>query len=274
MPQLHTFRNDLSLSDFSGSLLALSPSLLPRWKASLIRAGILTPEHQTASDLELAGTLLSALSEAELLTFLKKNLMPGNYRNGYVRRCFHFPQGNTVARIARDRSGLFESHLLPRYRGHVATHVEDLIATAVVTGYSPQEKLQLLSAFVRRENGDPKTLKGLLPLFSRCAEQWLADKIPACVRLAVGWEKTVYHSCGLCKRIAGIRVLADDAQTLLGVRAVACAVDSDEDLAFPLIEACGRIHGLSAPATFTTVGSVRSRFSEAAARHWPGSLQF
>lgn len=155
MPQLHTFRNDLSLSDFSGSLLALSPSLLPRWKASLIRAGILTPEHQTASDLELAGTLLSALSEAELLTFLKKDPIPGNYRNGYVRRCFHFPQGNTVGRIARDRSGLFESHLLPRYRGHIATHVEDLIATAVVTGYSPPRKTA--ASFGLRTTGERRS---------------------------------------------------------------------------------------------------------------------
>lgn len=274
MQQLHNFRNEPSPSDFTGSLLALSSSLLPHWKSSLIRSGILSPEHQAISDLQLAGILLSALFEAELLAFLNHPTQTDNHRNGYVSRSFHFPQGNTIAQVARDRSGLFESQLLQRYNRRLSTNVEDLIALAVATGYSEKEKLTLLSALCRREGGNPKILKNLLPRFSHCAEEWLSDTIPACVRLAVGWEKTVHHVCGIRKRIAGIRVLSDDAKTLLGVRAVACDIDSDEDLAGPLIEACSRIHGMSVPAAFTTVGPVKSRFSEAAAAYWPGTLQF
>ncbi len=99
--------------------------------------------------------------------------------------------------------------------------------------------------------------------------------MPSCVRLAVGWEKTVNHSCGLRKRIAGLRLLADDAETLIGVRAVAC--DSEEDLALPLIEACSHLHGLDATAAFAMAedsASAAESSKKAVARFWPTALVF
>lgn len=274
MPQLHAFRNDPPLSNFSSGLLSVSSARLPQWQAALHRSGVLSPERQNTSDLELAGVLLGALIEAELIVFLKNTPTSDNARNGYVSRRFHFPQGDVFVNVPRDRSGLFEMHVLKRYSARIRTNVEDLISLAVATGYSPSEKMQLLTAFCRREGGDPRTLKKALPLFQKAVDQWLLDRIPTCVRLAVGWEKTVVHACGIRKRVAGIRVLADDAKTLIGVRAVACDADSDEDLAFPLLQACSKIHGLTVPAAFTTTGTLSSRFAEAAAVFWPGTQYF
>jgi len=274
---LRAFHDEPPVSDFSSGLLAVSAARFPQWRTAIERSGVLSHARQTASDLELGGTLLRALLEAELVEFLQHDKSAANARNGYVTRTCRFPQGNVTVKVARDRLGLFESHLLKRYGRRIATDLEDLLALAVVSGYSNEEKLRLLSSFCRREGGDPATLKKLLAVFEPAVKVWCAERMPSCVRLAVGWVKIVQHGCGLTKRIAGIRLLADDAETLLGVRAVACDAASDQKLAHPLIEACSRLHGLAAPVAFAVAEDSQAfadEFKAAVSEFWPAALVF
>ncbi len=274
---LRTFHDEPSVSDFSTGLLAVSAARFPQWRTAIGRAGILSHERQTSSDLELGGTLLGALFEAELVEFLQHDKTAANARNGYVTRTCRFPQGEVTVKVARDRLGLFETHLLKRYGRRIATDLEDLLALAVVSGYSDKEKLRLFSSFCRREGGDPATLKKLLAVFEPALKAWGAERMPSCVRLAIGWVKIVHHGCGFAKRIAGIRLLADDAETLLGVRAIACDAASDQNLARPLIEACSRLHGLAAPVAFAMAEdslACAEEFTAAVSEFWPAAHLF
>ena len=120
MKNLHILNDDIipTSVDLITQLLT-SEEAQKQFFAAIYHKGRVSEAANRQSDLELAGTVVSAIVESELVAFLKReNGKRGarkNYRNGYISRELHVGRERLPVQIPRDRNGVFRPSFVHTY---------------------------------------------------------------------------------------------------------------------------------------------------------------
>lgn len=270
---LKTLNDSTSVNktDFFSSLL-VSPQAQRRLFAELYRRGRVSDAANRQSDLDLAGAVVSAIVESELTVFLKRENARGrhrNYRNGYLTRRLRMGEEVLTARIARDRDGVFEPSFVRSYARTFEASLEDILAFSVYEGYRREELAVLLFSLYEGQRAKGLALGHQMECLFESLDSWLKQPMDASMPILVGWEKEAHHCAGIEKRICGVKALRLDG-TLKGLVAVACDIDSKEDLQARAVERLFDL-GLTNVQLFFPL-NCRPAFTRAVGRMWPQAV--
>lgn len=272
MKNLHILNDDIiPISVDLITQLLTSEEAQKQFFAAIYHQGRVSETANRQSDLELAGTVVSAIVESELVAFLKReNSKRGakkNYRNGYIPRELHVGKEKLPVQIPRDRNGVFRPSFVHTYSREFRPSIEDILSFAVAEGYRREELAILLYQAYQDQRSDGLIIAKQMPILFESLEKWLTAPAPGTIRLLVGWEKRVRHCAGIEKRICGVKQLEPDG-TLSGICAWACDADSDEDIEAKLIHFVKTKCGVNTVQMLFALNHCDA-FESAAKKAWP-----
>lgn len=240
----------------------------------LLGRGLTKSSSLVGNERGLAGLIISALVECELLAFLKSGRRKGirNYRNGYVTRTLKTGIGDVNVQICRDRLGLFDPQLVGRYSRQLDADPADVLSLAVADGYSEEERRLMLESLYAPGDLSASMRRAVIDEAMTQFKAWNDSTSPEFIRTAVGWIKTIHHKNGIDKMVVGVTGL-DERRNLVGIRAIAGSSGELHALIDKLVAETASIQGVVMPLHIVVPDGC-AFFADAIHHYWPGCTVF